>query len=643
MLKRIRFVILVFVLLAGVVYAQEATPYENPLFTAQIPAGWTDQSTEAYGFFTHENGAEMYLLSVPADDVQEGITAGLEIIRPEFDAAPVDTRDLPVPNGVWTQNVYLLDEGAISAALGQVKDGQMALLYIEAPDQQGLVTTTPDLNNVLLSVTFSGGTDLTGVMPSELTEEQFAELESYIETSMETFHVPGAAIAIVQNGEVVYTGGFGVRDLESEEAVDADTLFMIGSTTKSMTTLALAVLVDEGVISWDTPVVDILPEFALSNMDIIESIRVRDLVNNTSGVPRYDLPLFIRALTPEDVFTALATIPMTAQPGEQFGYSNQMVAAGGYIAALAAGATYGEDVFETYVDLIQTRVFDPLGMNDSTFDFDAALADENHAMPTAYDLVTEEMVSIPIDVERFALSVAPAGAVWSNVNDMAKYMQMQLSHGVAADGTRIVSEENLMQTQTGTILVGGNTYYAMGWMIEAYKGQSLIQHGGNTSGFTSDFAFLPDANLGVLVLSNRSSSNSFSAAVREYVFELAFGLDHTAHEIYVAAEESFNQLVMELIAAYPTTDVDVETVEDFVGEYEEGAVFEVNEDRQFVLITAYAAVPLQAIEGQEDGFISTDPALGGLLINFSEEAGEISVTLSSPVDPTQTITLKKLE
>jgi CubicO group peptidase (beta-lactamase class C family) len=639
--KRNPLLILILILVIGVAIAQEViTVYQDALFSTEIPAGWTEQTP---GYYTHENGSELYLLSIPADDVQSGISAGLEIIRPGFDHESVDTRDLPAPNGIWTQNIYILDDGAISAALGQVKDGQVALLYIESPDQMALGAVSPDLNNVLLGITFIGGIDLAGVMPSSLNETQITELEAYIEGAMETFHVPGAAVAIVQNGEIIYSNGFGVRDLESSQAVDAETLFMIGSTTKSMTTLTLATLVDEGVIRWDTPVVDILPEFALSDVEVTRLIRVRDLVNNMSGVPRYDMPLFLRAFQPEDVFSALSTIPMTAQPGEIFGYSNQMVAAGGYIAALAAGATYGENVYETYVDLVQERVFDPLGMDDTTFDFDAALSDDNHALPTGYDLLNEELVSIPINVERFALSVAPAGAVWSNAGDMAKYLQMALGRGVAADGTRIVSEENLLETQTPGIQIAGKIYYAMGWMVEDYKGQPLIQHGGNTSGFTSDFAFLPDAGLGVLVLTNRSTSNNFSAAVREYVFELAFDLDPTAHDLYVQADEAFNAIIEQLITEHRTTEVDADTVADYAGIYEEGAVFEINEAGEFVLITAYVVIPLQAIEGQPGHFVSVDPAVGGLLINFEQSDGEISVTFSNPIDPSQTLMLKKVE
>src|SRR5690606_7991168 len=132
-----------------------------------------------------------------------------------------------------------------------------------------------------------------------------------------------------------------------------------------------------------------------------EQIRVRDLVNNSSGVPRYDLILLMHYMTPEELIESLSRIPLVSAPGERFNYSNQMVATGGFVAALAAGATLGEDVMDVYADLLQTRLFEPLGMERSTIDLDEAVADDNHAMPYAYDFETDEIESVSLDLERF--------------------------------------------------------------------------------------------------------------------------------------------------------------------------------------------------------------------------------------------------
>src|SRR5262249_53393992 len=147
------------------------------------------------------------------------------------------------------------------------------------------------------------------------------------------------------------------------EPVDANTLFMIGSTTKSMTTMMMGALVDEGKLNWNTPVVTLLPSFQLASASLTPQIRVRDLVNNASGVPRYEIPLVFERQTPDQMIPPLKNIRLVSDLGKSFNYSNQMVAVGGYVAAIAAGATPaggGQDLLNTYQALMQQRVFDPI-------------------------------------------------------------------------------------------------------------------------------------------------------------------------------------------------------------------------------------------------------------------------------------------
>jgi CubicO group peptidase (beta-lactamase class C family) len=296
---------------------------------------------------------------------------------------------------------------------------------------------------------------------------------------------------------------------------------MIGSSGKSLTTLYMAQQVDQGAFDWDTRVVDVLPTFRVADSDVTEEITMRNLVCACSGVPRRDLEWLFNAdeLTAEDIVESLAEFEFFTDFGEAFQYSNQMVAAGGYLAALAAGGQYGA-LYDSYVQQMQENVLDPIGMPSTTFGFDQALAQPNHATPYAEDPVGETEV-VPWEVERTLSPVAPAGALWSNVLDMGSYLITLLNQGVTPGGERIVSAQNLAVTWEPQVDITAAASYGLGWIVEDYKGVKIISHGGNTFGFTSELAFLPDHGLGVTILTNQRVS-ALNQVVRYRLLELLF-------------------------------------------------------------------------------------------------------------------------
>jgi CubicO group peptidase (beta-lactamase class C family) len=621
--------------------AQDNSIYEDPAghFSAEIPTGWNDESTEAYAHFARSN-VDLYLLAVEADDAQAAISAALDMTAPDLDAEPVQSNELPTSNGLWTQNVYLREGDAFTVALVQVNGQAAYVMVIEAPGEAAFQDVNADINEILASFTFRDSLDLTTVQPAELTADMLADLEAYMTGAMERFDIPGAAVTVVQNGEVVYSNGFGVIERGGDQPVTPETLFMIGSVTKSMTTLMMATLVDDGILDWDAPVTEILPSFALSDPRATPQIRVRDLVNMSSGVPRYDIVMALQTLDPDEMIESLADIPMVAQPGERYNYSNQMVAAGGFIAALAAGGEYGATLDDTYAELMQTRVFDPIGMSSTTLDLEAAAADDDHAMPHTWDPATGNLFAISLDGERYYIPQAPAGAVWSNVEDMARYMLTEFGQGVAPDGIRVVSAENLLVTQTPAISMGGGKSYGMGWTIGEYHGLRLVDHGGATMGFSSEFAFLPDARLGVIILTNRNLAHDFGFAVREYVFELAFGLEHEADALYLASSDQVNQLVEQLVSRVNPVTLDAADVADFVGSYEHGAQITFRDGR-LMLTVAIGEFPL--LPTHEEGVFIASGAIAGNQFTFHRiSSDDVRLTVSSPGDATQVLTVRRI-
>ncbi|MEA2513846.1 MAG: hypothetical protein QOJ59_3333, partial [Thermomicrobiales bacterium] len=181
---------------------------------------------------------------------------------------------------------------------------------------------------------------LAGVAPLPLTDERRAAFEAYVADALHRLGVPGASVAVVQGGDVVYLQGFGVRAIGADAPVTPDTLLGIGSVTKSMTSTMAATLVDAGWLAWDTPLVDLLPGFAVADPQLTPRLTVADSFCACTGLPRRDPELIFNfhALTPERLIAQVAELPLTTPFGETFQYSNQMYAIGGYAAAAAAGA-----------------------------------------------------------------------------------------------------------------------------------------------------------------------------------------------------------------------------------------------------------------------------------------------------------------
>ena len=223
--------------------------------------------------------------------------------------------------------------------------------------------------------------------PLPLAGERLAAFEAYVSEMLAVTEVPGAAVAVVQNGEVVYQEGFGVRRMGESAPVTPDTLMMIGSITKPMTATMAATVVDDGMLTWDTPVVELLPTFAVADPELTKTLSVRNAFCACTGLPQRD-PEFLftsATLTPERLITSVRDFPLTAPLGELFQYSNQLFGIGGYAAA-AAAAREETDLYDAYVAAMEQRLLDPLGMRRSAFALDRVFASGNYAEPHSVDL-----------------------------------------------------------------------------------------------------------------------------------------------------------------------------------------------------------------------------------------------------------------
>jgi CubicO group peptidase (beta-lactamase class C family) len=345
---------------------------------------------------------------------------------------------------------------------------------------------------------FTGPVSVDDPLPAELV----SDLEKYVKYTMKKNDVPGLSMVLVHGDQIVYINALGVRDLETEEPMQTDTLMGIGSTTKSLTAVMVASLVDEGIINWDTPVTKVLPTFALSDPEITEKITFENTLCMCSSVPERKEEFTVRysEMSAEEIVESLANIPLKGEFEHTFNYSQRMVSAGGYLAGMAAGGEVG-NFAEAYTQVMQEQILDLLEMTSSTFSIQQAVASGNYGTP--YYTGLAGFHAIPPEVEGIFTPIAPAGALWSTAEDMSKYLIMLLNHGIAANGRRVVSAENLEYLWEPRVLHDTNLNYGLGWEIEDYHGLTVIHHPGGTVGFASELAVIPELNVGFALLTNR--------------------------------------------------------------------------------------------------------------------------------------------
>jgi CubicO group peptidase (beta-lactamase class C family) len=359
-----------------------------------------------------------------------------------------------------------------------------------------------------------------GRKPQPLDAAHIAQIKAFVETSMRQLGIPGASIALIDGGKVVYEGGFGVRELGRPERVDEDTVFMAASNTKGMTTLMLSELVDEKKLNWDEPAIDVYPAFKLGDADTTKKVLVKNLICACTGLPRQDLEwLFeFRNATPESELALLATMQPTSKFGEVFQYSNLMAAAAGYIGAhliypnLELGAAYDK--------AMQQRIFDPLGMKSTTFDYARALAG-NHATPHGDDIDGKPTVA-NMAINYSIVPARPAGAVWTSAADLIRYVQLELAQGKLPDGKQLVSAENLLIRRAPQISLGEDATYGMGLIVDRTYGVPVVSHGGSMSGFKSNLYFLPDSGIGAVLLTNSDNGGMLLGPFRRRLLEVVF-------------------------------------------------------------------------------------------------------------------------
>ena len=406
--------------------------------------------------------------------------------------------------------------------------------------------------------------------PAGYTRESFAgraahpmdaarieQLKSFVTQAMRELGIPGASFSLTTREKTIYSTGLGVRLLGDATPVDADSEFLIASNTKGLATLLLAKLVDEGKLRWDEPVTEAYPTFKLGSDATTRKVLIRNLVCACTGLPRKDMQVLLNSdpnAAASDTFVQLAATEPTSGFGEVFQYNNLMAAAAGYVGGHLVHPDLSLD--KAFYRSMDEKVFTPLGMTATTFDFDRAMA-SNWARPHADAIDGNPAPILDAGMKlNFAFTrYAGAGGAWSTANDLIKYVRFELNEGKLDSGAQYVTAKNLLQRRVPNVPVGEDRTYGMGLQTDSDYGVAVVHHGGSLGGYKSDILLIPSANIGAVILTNSDNGQMLLRPFMRRLLELLYdGKPEAATDVAAAAARTKAELAKERERVSTTPD-----------------------------------------------------------------------------------------
>jgi CubicO group peptidase (beta-lactamase class C family) len=349
-----------------------------------------------------------------------------------------------------------------------------------------------------------------------LAEAAWAQpnLDDVVQRTLAAFDVPGIAVGVVQDGKVVLARGYGVRKLGDPAPATEKTLFGIASNTKAFTAAALAMLVEEKKIDWDQRVIDVLPWFQMSDPYVSREMRIRDLLVHRSGLAlgAGDLMIFPDGdLSAREILKRLRYVPLSTSFRSKYAYDNILYIVAGAVIEQASGKPWGE--------FIQERIFKPLGMTRSRTNVNDVAAGEDLAWPHAPDNGKLRVV----DRTRME-PAAPAGAIQSSVDEMLKWVAMQLNQGEYPGGRLFSAAQSKVMWTPEIFMPIPSDFpkelealkpnfqaYALGWVTYDLHGERCVSHTGGLNGMVTRVTLVPSKKLGIVVLTNQQEGAAFNA------------------------------------------------------------------------------------------------------------------------------------
>ena len=339
-------------------------------------------------------------------------------------------------------------------------------------------------------------------------------LDRFVQQTMQSFQVPGLAIAIVKDGQVVLSKGYGVKKLAAAEPVSGHTLFGIASNTKAFTATALAILVDQGKAKWDAAVIDYLPWFRMYDPYVTRELTLRDLLVHRSGLGLGAGDLLwwpATSYSRKEIVERIKYLKPATSFRSAYAYDNVLYSVAGEVVESLSGLCWE--------DFVQQHILQPVGMTHSLSRISRITTAADVAAPHA--MVQGSLCPVAVFA---ADNVNPAGGICSCSDDMAKWMIVQLDSGRLADGTRLFSQaghRQMWSLVTPIPISDPPAYlspvktdfrgYGLGFSLAEYRGHKVVQHTGGLPGYVSKVTMIPEIDLGITVLTNQESDYAFAA------------------------------------------------------------------------------------------------------------------------------------
>lgn len=335
-------------------------------------------------------------------------------------------------------------------------------------------------------------------------------IDQVAENALKTFNVPGMSVAVIKDGTIIHSKGYGLKSITTGDKVQADTNFGIASNSKAFTAAALAILVDEGKIKWDDKVITHIPEFKMYNDYVTNEFTIRDLLTHRSGLGLGAGDLMVwpdgHDFTPKDIINNIQFLKPVADFRAKYDYDNLLYIIAGEVIERSSGKSWTEFITE--------RLLEPIGMNNSAANW--------HLLKNKKNVIDPH---VPIDgklevIERYTNPIFDAAAgIYSNVDDLTKWLQFNLDKG-KVNGKQIISEKQMKEMITPQTIQKVNTTapyntlfkaYGLGWQLQDVNGKLEVSHTGGLEGIVTQTIFYPQLNLGITVLTNQQAGVAFNA------------------------------------------------------------------------------------------------------------------------------------
>jgi len=430
------------------------------------------------------------------------------------------------PDGTWSGDISIPDQNAKDLPLGTIiaKGKEVSFEISGVPGSPTFKGALSDDGQKISGQFTQGGQDFPFAMSRSAglkaqAKQALAGFDAIVNKGLQGLNVPGVAVAIIVEDEVVLAKGFGFKDLEKKVLMTPDTLLAIGSASKAFTVFALGTLVDEGKLDWDKPLRNYIPWFRLYDSSASERLTPRDTVTHRSGLPRHDLMWYNNtAISREDLVRRLAYLKPTADLRAVWQYNNLMFLTAGYLVEVLTG--------KTWEDGVRAQVLSPLGMKRTNFSVADSQKDSDFSLP-----YQEREGKLEKMAFRSLTNMGPAGSINSSVNEMSNWVLVHINGGRLKDkqiiNPQTVQDMHLAHMPTGEtpeIPEVTPADYGMGWFVDSYRGHGRVHHGGNIDGFSAMVSMLPQDRVGFVVLSNKNGTGLPELLIR-HATDLILGLE----------------------------------------------------------------------------------------------------------------------